>query len=400
MTSPLSKQAFEFAAAVSQAEDPLEAAHQLAKRITETLRSGPVDLAFVFLSAHYAEVASELSRAFRDELDPQVMLGCTGEGVIAEDHEIEGGRAAAVWAARLPGVRLTPLRLSSSSEDRPVFGTGWTGDLAGSKERPAFILLADPFSTPMNEVFSMIAGRWPGATAIGGLAGGGRDSGENRMLLNEEVYDSGLVGVALTGAVNLRTVISQGCRPVGERYVVTRAEHNVIHELGGKPALEQLQHVFQSLEPAEQRLAHQALHLGIVIDEHKSEFERGDFLVRNLIGADRSAGSLAIGEIVQEGQTVQFHVRDADAASEDLSVLVAKDHARHQNEPLGALLFSCCARGRGLFGRPDHDVGVVRKELGGIPLAGFFAQGEIGPVGMNNYLHGYTASIALFCRPK
>lgn len=392
-------QAFEFAAAVSQAEDPREAGRQLAGRITDALGTGPLDLAFLFLSAHYAEAASELSRAFRDEVDPQVALGCTGEGVIAGDQEVEGDRAVAVWAARLPGVRLTPLRLSSS-EDRPVFGTGWTGDLGRAHERPVFILLADPFSTPITEVFSMIAGRWPGATAIGGLAGGGRDAGRNRMLLNEEVYDGGLVGVALAGAVNIRTVISQGCRPIGERYVVTRAEHNVIHELGGKPALEQLQRVFHSLPPGEQRLAQHALHLGVVIDEHKHEFERGDFLVRNLIGADRAGGSLAVGEIVQEGQTVQFHVRDAEAASEDLSVLVARDHARHPDKPLGALLFSCCARGRGLFGRPDHDVGVVRRELGGIPLAGFFAQGEIGPVGNQNYLHGYTASLALFCRAR
>lgn len=398
MKSPT--QPSEFAAAVSKAEDPGEAGRELAERIAQGLSAGPIDLTFMFLSAHYADAAPELCRAFRDVLDPQLTVGCTGEGVIAQDHEIEGARAAAVWAARLPGVRLTPLRLSSSSEDRAVFGTGWTGELGSPNERPVFILLADPFSTPMNEVLSMIAGRWPGATAIGGLAGGGRDSGENRMLLNEEVHDGGLVGVALTGAVNVRTVISQGCRPVGERYVVTRAEHNVIHELGGKPALEQLQRVFHSLAPAEQRLAHQALHMGIVIDEHKSDFERGDFLVRNLIGADRAAGSLAIGEMVQEGQTVQFHVRDADAASEDLSALVARDHARHPDAPLGALLFSCCARGQGLFGHPDHDVGIVRKELGGIPLAGFFAQGEIGPVGMNNYLHGYTASIALFCRPQ
>lgn len=398
MTAPT--RTFEFAAAVSRAEDPREAGRQLAKRLTERLGTEPLDLAFLFLSAHHAGAAQDLSRAFRDEIDPHVTLGCTGEGVIAEDHEIEDGSAAAVWAARLPGVRVTPVRLSPASENRPAFGAGWTGDLGTSQERPVFILLADPFSAPMNEVFATIAERWPGASAIGGLAGGGRDWGENRLLLNEEVYDGGLVGVALTGAVNIRTVISQGCRPVGERYVVTRAEHNVIHELGGKSALEQLQSVFHALPAAEQRLAHQALHLGIVIDEHKSAFERGDFLVRNLIGADRTVGSLAVGETVQEGQTVQFHVRDAEAASEDLSELVARDHARHQDQPLGALLFSCCARGRGLFGRPDHDVGVVRKEWSGLPLAGFFAQGEIGPVGSNNYLHGYTASLVLFCHAR
>jgi len=235
--------------------------------------------------------------------------------------------------------------------------------------------------------------------AIGGMAGGGHDEGENRLLLNETVHEGGLVGVAISGNVSVRAVVSQGCRPIGERYVVTKADRNVIHELGGVPALDQLRTMFETLSSHDRNLAQNALHVGVVMDEQRNRFERGDFLVRNLIGADRTSGSLAIGDLLTEGQTVQFHVRDAQSASEDLHLLLAADRSRHPQPPLGALLFSCCGRGRGLFGRPHHDVTVLRERTGEIPVAGFFAQGEIGPVGGANFLHGYTASIALFSKP-
>ena len=203
----------------------------------------------------------------------------------------------------------------------------------------------------------------------------------------------------LSGPVAVRTVISQGCSPIGERYVVTKAEQNMVYELGGQPALQRLQDVFESLEGPRRRDAHRALHVGIVIDEHRSRFERGDFLVRNLVGADQQAGAIAIGDIVQEGQTIQFQLRDAKSASEDLHFLLAADRTKHHSRPLGALLFSCCGRGEGLFGHTHHDSSVVQERMGQIPLAGFFAQGEIGPVGGHNFLHGYTASVAIFSQP-
>ncbi|OLC01144.1 MAG: hypothetical protein AUH35_00715 [Nitrospirae bacterium 13_1_40CM_62_7] len=277
--------------------------------------------------------------------------------------------------------------------------TEWPDHVGAGPEPPVFLLLADPFSTPVDEVLALMADRCPGATAIGGLAGGGHDLGENRMLLDDEVYEGGLVGVAVSGPVRIRTVVSQGCRPIGERYVVTKAERNVIYELGGTPALDRLQAAFESLSEEERRIAHRALHVGVVIDEHHNRFERGDFLVRNLIGADRSSGSVAIGDVVREGQTVQFHVRDARSASEDLNLLLAAEQSRQARPTLGALVFSCCGRGQGLFGRPHHDVTAVRERVGDVPIAGFFAQGEIGPVGGSNFLHGYTASVALFSEP-
>lgn len=399
MTIQKNRKVLQFAVAASQERNPAKAGQALAESVANQIGPEEIDLAFLFLSAHYVPRVQDLANAVRGRLAARVFLGCTGEGIIAEGEEIETDAAVALWVARLPQVELTPLRLLASPEgsDCPK---GWPEHLGSASDIPVFFLLADPFSTPLDEVLSLISERSPGASAIGGLAGGGQDRGGNRLLLDGEVFAGGLVGVALSGPVSVRTVISQGCRPVGNRYVVTRSEHNVIHELSGRPALEQLQSLFASLSSDEQRLAHRALHIGIAIDEHRDRFERGDFLVRNLIGADRKLGSLTIGDLVQEGQTVQFQVRDARTASEDLRLLIASDRVAHPQPPLGALLFSCCARGRGLFGQPNHDVGVLRSQAGSIPVAGFFAQGEIGPVSRHNFVHGYTASVALFSEPS
>jgi small ligand-binding sensory domain FIST len=391
--------ALKFAAAVSRERTSREAGSAVARAVRHDLAGRPADLACLFFSSQHAESADELVEAVRQSLAPRLLIGCSGEGVIGGGEEIESASAVTLWAASLPDVAVTPFRLSADRDEYGISLTGWRGELDAPAEPPSFVLLADPFSTPMDEVLSLIADRCPASPAIGGLAGGGRDQGDNRMVLDGDIHDGGLVGVALSGPLAIRTVISQGCRPVGERYVVTRAEHNVIHELSGAPALERLQSFFGSLSDDEQRLAQRALHIGVVMDEQRNRFERGDFLVRNLIGADQRSGSLAIGDVVREGQTVQFHLRDARSATEDLHLLLAAERARHPQPPLGALVFSCCGRGRGLFGRPHHDVSVLRERTGEIPTAGFFAQGEIGPVGGRNFLHGYTASVALFSEP-
>lgn len=389
-----------FSVAVSRNNDAAKAGIEISEAVRRGLDREPADLAFLFFSPHYVETAEELAAAVRAELGPRVLLGCTGEGVIGESEEIEGDAAVALWAARLPGAPVSPIRLSFTQQQEEGFTvSGWPDLPAEGSEPPTFLLLAEPFSTPVDEVLSSMADRYPGSLAIGGLAGGGHDFGQNRVLLNDEVHDSGLVGVAVSGAVSVRTLVSQGCRPIGERFVVTRAEKNVIHELGGSPALARLETVFKSLGSAERRMAHRALHVGIVMDEQRNRFERGDFLIRNLVGADRTTGSVAIGDLVREGQTVQFHIRDAGSASEDLNLLLTAERSKGTRPTRGALLFSCCGRGRGLFGRPHHDVMTVRERMGDIPIAGFFAQGEIGPVGGSNFLHGYTASVALFSEP-
>ena len=212
------------------------------------------------------------------------------------------------------------------------------------------------------------------------------------MILNHTVYEQGAVGVRLHGPVKTRTVLSQGCRPIGQPLVITKADRNVIFELGGKRALDQLQELFDQLEPKEQEIVQRGIHVGRVIDEYKNRFDRGDFLVRNVIGADQQTGAIAIGDFVRPGQTIQFHIRDAQSADEDLRHAFAAEKGTAR----GGLLFTCNGRGSRLFGEPHHDAGVVSRSLGDVPLAGFFAAGELGPVGRKNFLHGFTASVVIF----
>ena len=383
----------QFAVALSKQTDTDIAASDVAANIQAQLGGRSIDLLCVFFSAHHAEQAEQLAKVLTDRLHPTQLLGCSGEGVIAGAEELETTPALTVWAAVLPDVTLYPLHSSYSPTQDQFHLTGWP---APGVEDASFLLLADPFTTPIQDILGVLEDRYPGTQAIGGLAGGGQEAGMNRLILNDQILDSGLVGVRISGAVDIRPVISQGCRLIGERFVVTKAERNLIHELGGEPALGRLQAVFDSLPEEDRPRASRAVHLGIVMDEHRNRFEQGDFLIRNLLGADQTTGAVAVGEVVQEGQTVQFHLRDATSASEEFNALLIADHQRHRHPPLGALMFSCCGRGQGLFGKPNHDAGTATARLGSIPLAGFFAQGEIGPVGRRNFLHGYTASLALF----
>ncbi|MFZ5861687.1 MAG: FIST signal transduction protein [Nitrospirota bacterium] len=357
---------------------------------------GPVDLAFLFVSPHHADGLADAAAIVAERLAPRVLLGCTGEGIIGLDQEIEGQPAMAVWAAAMPGVTLAPFHATFEHGGNGVQVEGFPApETVGAPS--LFVLLAEPFSTPGTEFLGLLDHQFPGAKAVGGMSSGGRAPGENRLLIGDTVATEGVVGVALSGNLPIATVVSQGCRPVGGRFLITRAEGNVIYELGGRPAFGCLQEMYAALSPAEQELARRGLHLGLTINEAQSQFERGDFLVRGLVGADQQEGSLAVGDLVREGQTVQFHIRDRESASEDLNTLLAaQDQPNHAPTPEAALLFSCNGRGRRLFGRAHHDVTMVRSRLGKIPVAGFFAQGEIGPVGGTNFLHGFTASLAIF----
>jgi small ligand-binding sensory domain FIST len=397
-----------FAAALSTLPEPERAAEEVCGQAGAP--GAAPDLAVVFFSAHHRASARQLARALHQRLRPGCLLGCVAEAVIGNDREVEGGPALSLWLARWAGrVSMTPFHLVlERTADGPSL-LGWPDALleagaapAGAKAesfapaRSAVLLLGDPFTFPVDLFLRRMAEDVPGVPVLGGMASGIGGPGDCRLLLGEKAHDQGAVGVLLQGALGLRTIVSQGCRPIGRHMVVTRARGDVILELGGRPPLEQLQQLYQSLGPEEQQLFRHGLHVGLVINEYQGEFQRGDFLVRNVRGVEQATGALVLTEPVRVGQTVQFHVRDAGSADEDLHALLRLDLHAHERRPAGGLLFSCNGRGTRLFPEPDHDARAVRGEAGPIPLAGFFAQGELGPVGGQNFIHGFTASLALF----
>jgi len=381
-----------FGAAVSAASDHQRALDEALPAAMAQLGTAP-DLVVCFFSMEHAEAAAGIALSLSERTGSSAILACTAQGVIGGARELEETPGLAVWMARLPGVEVRPFTLRVVPLEEGFGITGWPTFAPG--EQSSVLLLADPFTFPADSFLERLNEEQAGLPVIGGMVSGAGEPGRHRLVAGTEVVDGGAVGVALVGPVEVRAVVSQGCRPVGTPFAVTRGEGNIVHELGGRSAVDRLRQLLAALDPREQALLRGGgLQVGQVIDEHKASFERGDFLVRGLLGIDQESGSIAVGDSVEVGQTLQFHVRDAASADEDLELLLAPVPSWR---PRGVLLFSCNGRGRRFFGEPDHDAAKVAAATDRVPTAGFFAQGELGPVGGRNFLHTFTASMAVFC---
>ncbi|HEX3827144.1 MAG TPA: FIST N-terminal domain-containing protein [Sporichthyaceae bacterium] len=374
----------------SGASDLVAAAEQAARAALDSLDGAVPDLSCVFVCGRAADIPAAGAAAC-EALGGGAVVGCSAPGVIGPGAGVEGAPAVAVWAAVLPGATLRTfhLRVIRNEDSLTVLG------LPESAEESAVgVVLADPRTFPIDGFVAGSNDALPGLPLVGGLAMGA-DGGPTWLCQDGIAHDSGAVGVLIGGDVELATVVSQGCRPIGPTMAVTRAEGNELLELAGKPAGEKLQEILAGLLPDEQALALTGLQIGIAMDEYADDHGRGDFLIRGVAGLYPDRGSVVVGDVVEVGRTVRFQVRDATAAHEELAEVLARLRA-DSGSPGGALLFSCNGRGRAMFSSADHDPQVLAQELGVQPVAGFFAGGEIGPVGGRNHLHGFTASILTF----
>ena len=375
-----------FASALSEHPDAAEATGEVIGAVLERLGTEP-DVAAVFASPQhrddFADMAAAINRMLR-----------TAVAVLGGPREVEDAPALGLWAGRL----VAPPRAVRLQATRTSAGIALQG-LSASTFEPgdALILLADPFSLPVDAIIDALATlELPGSDdavsipVVGGMASAATAPGGNRLVVDDEVMSSGGVGIVLPGGVATSAVVSQGCRPIGDPMIVTQAEGNLVMEIAGRPALDRLDDLVHAADDEERALLASGLQIGIAIDEHRATFERGDFLIRGVVGADRRRRALAVGDQVDVGTTVQFQVRDAVAADEDLRAMLADASGD------AALVFTCNGRGQRLFGEPDHDARVVHETLGAPALAGMFCAGEIGPVGGRSFVHGFTASVLVF----
>jgi small ligand-binding sensory domain FIST len=382
----------------------------------------PADLALVFISSAFASEYSRLMPLLQEQLPGVAIVGCSGGGIIGMREEvareIEAQPALSLTLACLPGIDIHTFHLDATDlPDLDSSPDAWVEHIGVRPvDRPQFVMLVDPLSNRLNDLLQGMDYAYPGSTKIGGLAGVGSGSGGSGLFCNFKLHREGTVGVALSGPIRLETIVSQGCRPIGETYRVMEAERNIILALeesvsatvGGSysaPAkrtpLEVLQDLIQDLSEDDRALAQNSLFVGIAQSEFKQELEQSDFLIRNLLGVDPRAGAIAIGDRIRSGQRIRFHLRDADAAAEDLETLLERyqQQTEGQPSPIGALMFSCLGRGEGLYGEPDFDSRLFDRYLPNLPLSGFFCNGEIGPVGDSTFLHGYTSVFGIFRQP-
>lgn len=389
------------------------------KEVVEQAHCGldaPADLALVFISSAFASEYSRLMPLLREQLKAKAIIGCSGGGITGTNpgeatEEVEGEPALSLTVAHLPGVNIQTFHISGPElPDLDGPPDPWIEMLqVNPSDKPQFILLADPLSSPINDLLQGLDYAYPGLPKVGGLAStlGGSASG---LFCNYQLYREGTVGVAISGNIVLETIVAQGCRPIGETYRISDGERNIVigleepnQPLGtSRPPLEVLRSLIQTLDEKDRQLAQNSLFVGIARDEFKQTLNQGDFLIRQLLGVDPKAGAIAIGDRVRAGQRIQFHLRDATTSAEDLEMLLQRyqDETDSSNAPVGALMFSCLGRGEGLYGEANFDSALFRKYLGNIPLSGFFCNGEIGPVGGTTFLHGYTSVFAICRQPS
>ena len=372
--------------------DPGEAAGLAVAEAWASLGEASPDFAVLFASAHFLGSATALVTAVRKEMGPVPLIGCVADGVIGGAREVESEPAVSLWLA----AGLGPVETFAMDFVGTASGGAFGGYLFGPSPEGVHLMLCDPFTFPAGDLLTHLNSSAPGAVIMGGMASGGLAQRQSRLFLDDRVITHGAVGAHLPQA-EIHPMVAQGCRPVGEPFTITGADGSMILELGGRPPLERLQDLAAALHGRDRELLAQGVHLGLVINSSEAEPGQGDFLIRGLVGADPESGAVAVGGEVEVGQAVQFHVRDADSADEDLRRTLKREAAAlGARPPAGALLFTCNGRGSRLFPGPDHDAGLLAETLGQIPVAGFFCAGEIGPVGGRNFLHTFTASTALF----
>ncbi|MBF2025371.1 MAG: FIST C-terminal domain-containing protein [Oscillatoriales cyanobacterium C42_A2020_001] len=402
----------------------LEAAIAEVVERTQVALQSSATLGFIFISSAFTSEYPRLMPLLQEKLPHVPIIGCGGAGVVGMGNynrvrEIEGESALALTLAHLPGVQVHPFYLSPESlPDLDSSPNAWV-DLVGVSptEQPQFVLLAEPAFGKVNDLLQGLDFAYAGSTKVGGLASGGFGSNGGALFWNYRLYREGAVGIALTGNIVLEAIVAQGCRPIGQPFLVSEGERNIMLALEaqgdsatnsfgrgavvsqkGTP-LEMLQDLIQNLSEEDRMLAQHSLFVGVAQSEFKQTLEQGDFLIRQLIGVDPRVGAIAIGDRIRPGQRIQFHLRDAKASAEDLETMLQRYQTRTPNvgsKAIGALMFSCTGRGEGLYGQPDFDSKLFTEYLPGIPVSGFFCNGEIGPVGGSTFLHGFTSVFGIF----
>ena len=371
-----------------------------AEQTRARLAAPRVSLGLVFLTPKLFPQAKQILEILQVHAQIPLLVGCSSKSLIVGGHEFEEDAGLALALYALPGAELKAVRFTQEELEAAEDAEAWY-TLTGIRpeQTNGWLVFADPFHLDGESWLKSWNEAYAGKPILGGLASGEFSEQFTQVYLNGEVFEEGGIAISVGGAVGLLGVISQGCTPIGETWTLTKVEQNFIHQIGNRPAYKVLEETFNTLTPDEQQKSRGNLFVGLATNEYLEEFHRGDFLVRNLLGADPQSGIVAIGALPRIGQTIQFHRRDAAGATEDLHLLLQRAKQQLAGGTIyGGCLCSCNGRGKNLFDSPNHDAQLVQKELGPLAVAGFFCNGEIGPVGEKNFMHGFTASLALFVK--
>ncbi len=393
-----------WATAAATGADLPETLDRALEACARDLAGARADLIFAFVSHEHAARADLVPARVRAAFPDGLLVGCTANGVIGGGREHERTPAVALLAGHLPGVEARAVHVEDGDLPDPDAPPSAWHALLGvpPSASPAFVLMCDPFSLRAEALTGGLDYAYAGATKVGGLASGAERAGEQVLFAGKKVARAGAVVTTLAGDLRLVPAVAQGCRPVGPIARVTACEANLLRELDGVPALQAVREILRRAPEGDRALARTTLSIGVETDPFafgggdSADAEAETWLVRNILGIDAKDGGIYVGDALRPGRRVRLHVRDRATSAEDLerTLLAAADGAGAR--PAAALLFSCSGRGMNLYGVPDHDTRAFHARFGsGVPVGGFFCNGEIGPVGGATHLHGFTSAFGL-----
>ncbi|MDA0711987.1 MAG: FIST C-terminal domain-containing protein [bacterium] len=351
------------------------------------------DLVILFATYHHLDLIQRVVTLAMTLCDTQHVVGCSAMGVLtdARENDREPGIAALVMA----GEDLDPIVVCDRGNQAGV-GLG-EKLLPFASEDALFVMMPGLFGDPARQM-QQLTDRVGNLPIVGGISSPNPYEDKQARCLQWsglEIGEDLVSGVLLRGA-SFAIGVAQGCQPFGQAYTITQCEGQVIQQLAFAPAVDALKEAMDTLTEDEKSHLRRNIFIGLAMDEYAIERKRGDYLIRNLMGIEERSGALGINESVSVGQTVQFNLRTPNAAHEDMMLVMKR--LKEQREGVSGvcgLYFNCMGRGFGLYGQPDHDVLVIRKQLGAFPLAGFFGSAELAPVRARNFVHSYTGVLTL-----
>ncbi len=362
-----------------------------ARECLKSLGSNP-SLVVAFVTADYRPHLSDFLELIQLHAHAPLVIGGSASGLIGTGVENEGSSGFSLQLLSLPSTRLSPVTFNEEQSD-DFTPEDWQKTVGKAADSDVWLFLGNPLKVAAEPWLKTWSAAFPGIPTLGGLLSGGERGDDVFLFHNRSEVDAG-IALGLKGGVKLHTVVSQGCRPIGEPHAITGAHENVVKSIGSLPAYDRLNESFESLSPEDKARAAGNIFAGLAVDEYVDDFKTGDFLIRNLVDFDPNSGAVALAAYPRVGQTLQFQLRDRYSADEELNHLLTMK-AREGVRPFASLIFACGGRGETLFGKGNHDAEALSAHFGAIPSVGLFCNGEVGPVGRSNFVHGYTAAIGL-----
>jgi len=355
------------------------------------------DTAVVFFTVEHVQNTGPLLDELRQITGTDKIIGSSAAGVLTQQGEIEASQGLAVLVFSSDKINSDPFSYKPLRErDREIGGKIGRAGAGRGQENSLIVLLPDTYNGQPQNLLQSIQAEGGFIPAVGAGSSENGTAQATYQLCGKEITTNSVAGMHMSGSFTATIDITQGCQPITEPMVITKAERNLIIEIDNRPALEVFARLLKGPLAEDLRRALMVLFVGLPADKDENSVAPGKYAVRNIIGLDPQKGVLGVAEEVSEGEAMIFALRDGQRARDDLNQMLKRQVENlGGKKPVFGLYFNCCARGAGLYGIPGIDSAYITQAVGEFPLIGMFGGYELAPLGKANHLFAYTGVLTL-----